>query len=63
MEPWGEAGKNYRTACLMAQLQGLLSSSKKPIRVGDIMKKWFAIRKEQTPEQMVSIAKRIGKNG
>ena len=59
LEPWGEAGLDYRAACLMAQIQASVGGSEKEIDIMGIVKKYFRIKKEQTPQQKRQVAKRI----
>jgi len=43
----------------MAQLQASVGGASKPVKIMDLVKKYFRIQKEQTPEQKVKVAKRI----
>jgi len=43
----------------MAQIQMSVGGSSKPIKIMDIVKKCFRMKKEQTPKQKMKLAKRI----
>ncbi len=59
LEPWGEAGLDYRAASLVAQIQSSVGGASKPVKIMDIVRKYFRIQKEQTPKQKLKVAKNI----
>jgi hypothetical protein len=43
----------------MAQIKSSMGAANKPVKIMDLVKKYFWVQKEQTPKQKLKVAKRI----